>query len=73
MRSTSAATSRINFVKGTFDELYVVYNEFKSAIQQRVIVEKLFPVDAAEWSSARRTAGGRPAAVTCMSRMKLNC
>jgi F-type H+-transporting ATPase subunit gamma len=24
-----------------------VYNEFKSAIQQRVIVEKLFPVDAA--------------------------
>jgi F-type H+-transporting ATPase subunit gamma len=35
-----------NFVKGTFDELYVVYNEFKSAIQQRVIVEKLFPVDA---------------------------
>ncbi len=36
-----------NFVKGTFDELYVVYNEFKSAIQQRVIVEKLFPVDAA--------------------------
>ncbi|MDH4083318.1 MAG: ATP synthase F1 subunit gamma [Nitrospira sp.] len=37
-----------NFVKGTFDELYVVYNEFKSAIQQRVIVEKLFPVDAQE-------------------------
>ncbi len=36
-----------SFVKGTFDELYVVYNEFKSAIQQRVIVEKLFPVDAA--------------------------
>ncbi|WHZ27201.1 MAG: ATP synthase gamma chain [Nitrospira sp.] len=35
-----------NFVKGAFDELYVVYNEFKSAIQQRVIVEKLFPVDA---------------------------
>ena len=33
-----------NFVKGTFDELYVVYNEFKSAIQQRVIVEKLFPM-----------------------------
>jgi len=35
-----------HFVKGTFDELHVVYNEFKSAIQQRVIVEKLFPVDA---------------------------
>ena len=40
-----------HFVKGTFDELYVVYNEFKSAIQQRVIVEKLFPVDAAEFGA----------------------
>jgi F-type H+-transporting ATPase subunit gamma len=41
-----------NFVKGTYDELYVVYNEFKSAIQQRVIVEKLFPIDAQEEFSA---------------------
>ncbi len=36
------------FVKGTFDELHVIYNEFKSAIQQQVIVEKLFPIDALE-------------------------
>jgi F-type H+-transporting ATPase subunit gamma len=36
-----------HFIQGTFDELYVVYNEFKSAIQQRVIVEKLFPIDPA--------------------------
>jgi F-type H+-transporting ATPase subunit gamma len=34
------------FTKGTFDELYVIYNEFKSAIQQRVIVEKLFPIES---------------------------
>ena len=34
------------YTKGTFDELYVVYNEFKSAIQQRVIVETLFPISA---------------------------
>ncbi len=50
-----------HFVKGTFDELYVVYNEFKSAIQQRVIVEKLFPVDAeAEFGAAQAegTTGG---------------
>jgi F-type H+-transporting ATPase subunit gamma len=33
------------FTAGAFDELYVIYNEFKSAIQQRVIVEKLFPID----------------------------
>ncbi|MGQ0810190.1 MAG: ATP synthase F1 subunit gamma [Nitrospiraceae bacterium] len=35
-----------NFTQGAFDELYIIYNEFKSAIQQRVIVEKLFPIDA---------------------------
>ena len=47
-----------NFVKGTFDELYVVYNEFKSAIQQRVIVEKLFPIDAAaEFGAVVATEG----------------
>ena len=50
-----------HFVKGTFDELYIVYNEFKSAIQQRVIVEKLFPIDAAaEFGTAQAegTTGG---------------
>ncbi len=51
-----------HFIKGTFDELYVVYNEFKSAIQQRVIVEKLFPVDpAVEFGAAAQpeaAAGG---------------
>ena len=50
-----------HFVKGTFDELHIVYNEFKSAIQQRVIVEKLFPIDAvAEFGTAQTegTTGG---------------
>ena len=47
------------FTKGTFDELHVIYNEFKSAIQQRVIVEKLFPVDALEGTAeTRATSGG---------------
>ncbi len=32
------------FLKGEFDALYVVYNEFKSAMTQDVIVERLFPV-----------------------------
>lgn len=49
-----------NFVKGTFDELYVVYNEFKSAIQQRVIVEKLFPIDAATEFGAPQATEGSP-------------
>ena len=50
-----------HFAKGTFDELYIVYNEFKSAIQQRVTVEKLFPIDAAvEFGTAQAegTTGG---------------
>jgi F-type H+-transporting ATPase subunit gamma len=36
------------FTAGTFDELYIVYNEFKSAIQQRVVVEKLLPIESLE-------------------------
>ena len=47
-----------NFVKGTFDELYVIYNEFKSAIQQRVIVERLFPIEALEADGTASTALG---------------
>ena len=35
-----------SYTQGSFDELYVIYNEFKSAIQQRVIVEKFFPIDS---------------------------
>ncbi len=30
----------------TFDHLYVVYNEFKSAMQQEVIVEKFLPIES---------------------------
>jgi F-type H+-transporting ATPase subunit gamma len=47
-----------NFVKGMFDELYVIYNEFKSAIQQRVIVERLFPIEALEADGTASTALG---------------
>ena len=31
----------------------MIYNEFKSAIQQRVIVEKLFPIDSLEDTAAQ--------------------
>jgi F-type H+-transporting ATPase subunit gamma len=49
-----------HFSNGTFDELYVIYNEFKSAIQQRVIVEKLFPIEAIDEPSGseQRLGGG---------------
>jgi F-type H+-transporting ATPase subunit gamma len=32
------------FCSGDLDRLYVVYNEFKSAIQQNVVVEQLLPI-----------------------------
>ena len=37
-----------SYEKGLFDEIYVVYNEFKSAIQQRVITERLLPIEPAK-------------------------
>ena len=33
------------YVSGDRDAIYLVYNEFKSAIQQRVVVEKLLPIE----------------------------
>ena len=32
------------FVKGEMDQVWLVYNEFKSVVQQRVIVEPLLPI-----------------------------
>jgi F-type H+-transporting ATPase subunit gamma len=34
------------FVKGEFDSVYLVYNEFKSALTQRVSLERLLPIAA---------------------------
>jgi F-type H+-transporting ATPase subunit gamma len=45
------------FTSGTFDELYIVYNEFKSAIQQRVVVEKLLPIESLEPEGASLGGG----------------
>ncbi|MHB8481433.1 MAG: ATP synthase F1 subunit gamma [Nitrospiria bacterium] len=32
------------YLNGAFDEVYMVYGEFRSAIQTRIVTEKLFPV-----------------------------
>jgi F-type H+-transporting ATPase subunit gamma len=34
-----------DFVAGEADQVYLVYNEFKSVIQQRVVVERLLPIE----------------------------
>ena len=51
------------FVKGDVDSIYVVYNEFKSAMSQRVVAEPLFPLqkpapvettaETPEWAAQR--------------------
>jgi F-type H+-transporting ATPase subunit gamma len=49
-RATYASTSEVaeavlnDVSTGDFDAVYLVYNEFKSAIQQRVTVERLIPI-----------------------------
>jgi F-type H+-transporting ATPase subunit gamma len=49
------------FVKSEVDSIYVVYNEFKSAMSQRVVAEPLFPLQkpapapASEAADARET------------------
>ena len=33
------------FTSGEVDEVFLVYNEFKSVIQQRIVVERLLPIE----------------------------
>ncbi len=36
------------FVKGEKDQVWLVYNEFKSVVQQRIVVERLLPIQRLE-------------------------
>jgi F-type H+-transporting ATPase subunit gamma len=36
------------FISAEVDSIYLVYNEFKSAMSQRVVAERLFPIDVQE-------------------------
>lgn len=45
------------FLKGDFDAVYVVYNEFKSAISQQVVFERLLPLPDAPVSTGAAAAG----------------
>ena len=52
-----SAPAFADFVEGKVDSVYLVYNEFKSVIQQKVVVEQLLPL-------AAPTADDRAAATT---------
>lgn len=45
------------YLNGDFDKVEVIYNEFKSVIQQRVVVEQLLPIPAAEVQPAEGLRG----------------
>ena len=45
---TLAAELVLAFTRHEVDEVYLVYNEFKSVIQQRVVVERLLPIERRE-------------------------
>jgi F-type H+-transporting ATPase subunit gamma len=53
------------FVKGQTDAVFLVYNEFKSAVQQRVVVEPLLPVTRASLI-AQSESGGPKADATAI-------
>src|SRR5690606_21764564 len=58
---TVAKTVLKPFVAGEVDSIYLVYNEFKSAMSQRVVAERLFPVETPSDDEAERAApGGEP-------------
>ena len=40
------------FIGGEVDSVYLVYNEFKSVMLQRVVIERLLPIPRAEISGA---------------------
>lgn len=50
-----------HYNKETFDQLYVVYNEFKSVMQQQVIVEKLLPIEPLEEQEGAEEEGSHGA------------
>jgi F-type H+-transporting ATPase subunit gamma len=54
------------FVAGEFDAVYLVYNEFKSIMHQRPIVERLLPIPLEIF--VRGVAAGSDEAVALMSR-----
>ncbi len=57
MEIAQAATEQ--YTTGLFDEAHIIYNEFKSALQQRVVVEQLFPIDSLdEQGETGETLGG---------------
>ena len=57
---TIAQTAIKEFLGPDISSVYLVYNEFRSAISQRVVIEKLLPIP--KLNEAEAAAAGKPAA-----------
>ena len=55
-----AKTAMDAFTSGQVDAVHMVYNEFKSVLQQRVAVEQLLPIPRAEIEGGEAPAPGAP-------------
>jgi F-type H+-transporting ATPase subunit gamma len=49
-----------DFTEGQYDEVRIVYNEFKSAISQVTVCEKLFPIDVSTSGTLKPESGFPP-------------
>lgn len=48
------------YKSGEYDEIRIVYNEFKSAIAQQVVAETLLPIDMSQAGTLTKGTGGFP-------------
>ncbi len=48
------------FMDGEVDSVYLVYNEFKSVMQQRVVVERLLPIPRGAFAAGNQPEPGAP-------------
>lgn len=53
LASTMAKRCMTDFVNGGYDEINFIYNEFKSAISQKLTVETVLPIDISKTSFAQ--------------------
>lgn len=54
----------IDFIKGEFDELHIVYTRFRSAISQTAVAERLLPLDREAVATNTADVGGAATGVT---------
>ena len=51
-----AASAMESFTNGDVDSVYLIYNEFKSVMTQRIVVERLLPIARLEFDQVQGTA-----------------